>query len=55
MGERRAASPEGPAACAAQRPSFATAPSTTVPLKKSGFSAVCSRAAFSKVNSRKLL
>ena len=28
-------------------PSFATAPSTTVPLKKSGLSAVCRRAAFS--------
>src|SRR5438105_8205773 len=33
--------------------SLATAPSTTVPLKKSGLSAVCRRAAFSNVNSRK--
>src|SRR5262245_51848347 len=33
--------------------SLATAPSTTVPLKKSGFMAVCRRAAFVKTNSRK--
>src|SRR3989441_9605831 len=33
--------------------SFATASSTTVPLKKSGLRAVCRRAAFVKTNSRK--
>src|SRR5207247_1898845 len=49
---RTIASPKHPAR-RHPTPSFATAPSTTVPLKKSGLSAVCRRAAFSKVNSRK--